>query len=237
MGNHIADFYENELALIGPNLPHFWQNDDNIDLSKSKAYVIHFKAEFLGGAYFNLPETLPINKLLEKAQLGLKIKGDTNKITCGIIEKLSSVTGFERLFLLQKALHTIALSKDTEPLANAGFVESFKINHDERINKVFGYVMYNFKQKILLQDISGIACMSEIAFCRYFKSRTGKSFFTFLNDIRIGYACRILLENDMSVTEICYESGFNNLSILIVNSRSILKKPHNITGSFSRNNL
>lgn len=212
MGDHIADFCENELVLIGPNLPHFWQNDDKTDLSKSKAYVIHFKPDFLGNAYFNLPETLPINKLLEKAQLGLKIKGETNRIVCDMIENLPEVAGFERLLLLQKALHTIAESYDIEPLANAGFVESFKAVQDERINKVFEYVMYNFREKIALQDIAAIAFMSEIAFCRYFKSRTGKSFFTFLNDIRIGYACRLLLESDVNVTGICYESGFNNLS-------------------------
>jgi len=212
MGDHIADFYENELILIGPNLPHFWQNDSKADLSKSKAFVIHFKPDFLGDNYFNLPELLPIKKLLDKARLALKITGNVNKKVSGMIEGFSAVNGFERLILLQQILHAIAESADTETLANAGFVESFKANQEERINNVFEYVMYNFKEKIALQDIAAIAFMSEIAFCRYFKSRTGKSFFTFLNDIRIGYACRMLLESTMNITEICYESGFNNLS-------------------------
>jgi len=212
MGDHIADFDNNELILVGPNIPHFWRNDDKTDLSVAKAFVIHFREDFLGDTYFKLPETQSINKLFEKAQTGLKITGRTNIELSVIIENFSSFTGFERLLMLQKMLFIIAESQDYETLASPGFIDSFKTNQEERLNKVFEYVMYNFKEKISLQDISAVACMSEVAFCRYFKSRTSKSFFIFLNDIRIGYTCRLLVESNMNITEICCEAGFNNLS-------------------------
>lgn len=212
MGDHIAYFDKDELVLIGPNLPHFWKNDEDLDPMKAKAFVLHFRGDFLGERYMQLPEAHNISKLFDHAQSGLKITGETNNAVRSIIENLSSYVGFERLLMLQKMLSLISESGEVEPLASPGFVSSFKTNQEERINKVYEYVMYNFQKKITLQDISSVAFMTEVAFCSYFKSRTGKSFFNFLNDIRIGYACRLLLEGDMNITEICYESGFNNLS-------------------------
>lgn len=212
MGDHIADFDEDELVLIGPNIPHFWQVDADADLSVSKAYVVHFREFFLGESFYKLPELHNINNLLYKAQRGLKVTGNTNAKVRSLMHGLSSYTGFERLLTLQQILFIISESQDIEPLASLGFVDSFKANQEDRINKVFEYVMYHFTQKITLHDVASIACMSEIAFCRYFKSRTGKSFFTFLNDIKIGYACRLLQKTGKNVMEVCYDSGFNNLS-------------------------
>lgn len=103
-------------------------------------------------------------------------------------------------------------------------MESFNGNLDERMQKVYEYVMYKFNEKISLTDIASVAAMSEIAFCRYFKNRTEKSFFTFLNKIRIGYSCRMLLEGRMNVNEVCYESGFNSLSHFNKQFRKVTKE-------------
>lgn len=212
MGDSIEEFGPSELVLIGKNLPHFWQNYPAADLNQSKAYVIHFSEDFLGDKYFNLPELFNVQGMLKKAQRGLKIIGKTNSVISSIIQKFSEKKGFERLLLLQHILHIIAESSDYHTLASSGFIESFKVSSEERMKNVYEYVMYNFKNKISLPEIASVAAMSEIAFCRYFKRRTGKSFFTFLNEIRIGYSCRLLIERDLCINEICYESGFNSVS-------------------------
>lgn len=212
MGDHIGDFDDMELILIGPNIPHFWQNDPRLSLDQAKAFVVHFRSDFLGEQYFGLPETYGIKKLFEKARLGLRIGGKSKPEICSLIEHLAFHTGFERLLMLQKILLLVSEAAELEPLASAGFVDNFKPSQDDRMNRIYEYVMYNFREKMTLTDISAVACLSEVAFCKYFKSHTGKSFFNFLNDIKIGYACRLLLESNMNIAEVCYESGFNNLS-------------------------
>lgn len=212
MGDHIADFDAEELVLIGPNIPHFWQVDTEADWGKAKAYVMHFRECFLGEDFYKLPELHNINNLLVKAKRSIRITGTTNTKVCALMRKISSYRGFQRLLVLQEILFVVSESTSLEVLASQGFVDSFRADREDRINKVFEYIMYHFRQKITLRDVSSIAYMSEIAFCRYFKSRTGKSFFAYLNDIKIGYACRLLQETDRSIMDISYESGFNNLS-------------------------
>ncbi len=212
MGDNIAEFDTSELVLVGPNLPHFWHNDPGCDLTGARAYVIHFGADFLGDAYFNLPELIPINQLLNSAQTGLKITGQTNALVANLIRQLPALKGFERLMHLQHILHVLSGSGEREPLSSLGFVESFRARPNERVSRVYEYVMYNFRQKITLQAVASVASMSEVGFCRYFKKTTGKPFFSFLNEIRIGYACRLLIESTLNVTQVSYESGFNNLA-------------------------
>lgn len=212
MGDSIADFDAFELILIGPNLPHFWRNADDCDLGKANAYVIHFQENFLGNEFFNLPEMILIRQLLHKAQTGLKFTGSANVEVGNVIQRLSALTPFERLIQLQLILYRLAGSTECESLSSPGFVESFQATRNERISKVYEYVMYHFRQKITLEAIASVANMSEVGFCRYFKTTTGKPFFSFLNEIRIGYACRLLMDSALNITQIAYESGFNNLA-------------------------
>ena len=212
MGDNIAEFDAQELVLIGPNLPHFWQVDPATDLGGARAVVVHFGADFLGDTYFTLPELLPVKTLLESARTGLRISGSVNRQVADLLRQLSGRSGFGRLMLLQQALYALALAGPHEPLSSLGFVESFQATRHERVSQVYEYVMYNFRQKITLEDVASVASMSEVGFCRYFKKSTGKAFFSFLNEIRIGYACRLLIEGGQTVTQVSYESGFNNLA-------------------------
>ena len=224
MGDSIDGFSPAELILIGPNLPHFWENDPKHTASNSKAYVIHFTENFLGDKYFNLPELAGVKKLLEKSQRGLKIMGNTNKMIRPIIKKFPESKSFERLIFLQQILHIISRSKEYELLASPGFVESFNTNPDDRLNKVYEYTLRNFKNKISLTEIASVACMTEIAFCRYFKKGTDRSYFTFLNEIRVGYSCKLLMKGEYNITEVCYESGFNSLSHFNSKFKNITKQ-------------
>ena len=212
MGDNIAEFDTQELVLIGPNLPHFWRNESETNLEQARAYVTHFSADFLGDTYFQLPELASINELLALAQTGLRFTGQTNEQVRALIKRMASRQGFEQLMLLQTILHQLAASAEYEPLSSLGFVESFKVTRNARISKIYEYVMYNFRQKITLETVASLASMSEVGFCRYFKITTGRSFITFLNEIRIGYACRLLIESSLNITQICYESGFANLA-------------------------
>ena len=150
--------------------------------------------------------------LLDLARTGLKITGPTNTRVADLIRRLPVLKGFEQLMQLQQILYALAMSAECEPLSSLGFVESFQAMRHERVSQVYEYVMYNFRHKITLEAVASVASMSEVGFCRYFKRSTGKPFFVFLNKIRIGYACRLLIESNQNVTQVSYESGFNNLA-------------------------
>ncbi len=109
-------------------------------------------------------------------------------------------------------MHLISNSTDYKLLANEGYANLLKETETDRMNKVHAYVMKNFREKITLDDVAAIANMSATSFSRYFKMHANKTFSDFLTEIRIGYACKLLVEKKMSISETCYESGFNTLS-------------------------
>ncbi len=212
MGDHIGRFENEEIIFVGPNLPHFWRDEDHCDLSRAKAYVIHFTGDFLGKGYWETPELNPVKQLLQRSLTGLHFFGDTATHIAAEIRTMACRTGFQRLMQLQSLLFSLALSDEYESLSSPSFSQSFPGSRNERIAKVYEFVMYNFKNKISLEEVASVASMSKEGFCRYFRKSTGKTFLEFLNVIRIGYACRLLLQGDYNVIQICYESGFNNLS-------------------------
>ncbi|WP_317130909.1 helix-turn-helix domain-containing protein [Pedobacter frigoris] len=93
-----------------------------------------------------------------------------------------------------------------------GFKYDFRESENERMNNIYNFALNNFKKKIQLEEIAAVADLVPNSFCRYFKARTGRTFSRFLIDIRIGYACKLILENKMEVKQVCFESGFYNFS-------------------------
>jgi AraC-like DNA-binding protein len=130
--------------------------------------------------------------------------------------------GMERLICLLDLLHTLSESTDYELLSSPGLSESNTIDSD-RLNKVFDYVMEHFQEEIRIEAVADLASMSYSGFCRYFKNRTKKNFSHFVNEIRVGYACKRLMESDRPIGEICFESGFNNLANFNKQFKEIVK--------------
>lgn len=215
IGDHISDFEEGDLCLLGPNLPHTYHNDPEYFEPDShllaESLVIHFSPDSLGSGFFHIPEMSAIRELLDKSALGLQITGLTQRNVADKFRLLNDSTGMQRIILLLEILDEIAKSNDVDVLASAGMIGE-NIKDSERLNTVFDFVMRNFKEKINLADVASLVNMSDSAFCRYFYKRTQKTFFEFLNETRIGYSCRLLLDGKKNVSEIAYESGFNNIS-------------------------
>jgi AraC-like DNA-binding protein len=216
IGNDINHFSRGDLVLVGSNLPHLWKCDDvyfaKDSLLKAESLVVHFMPNVFGDHFMRLPENKFILELLEKAKQGIKIIGDTNQQIIGYMQALLQAKGSERLILLLQILHTISLSKDLELIAanNMGHPPSAK--EGERMNSVFHYLIDNFSKPISLDDIAAIANLSPNAFCRFFKTRTKKTFSQFLLEMRINHACKLLADTEKSIGNICFECGFNNAS-------------------------
>ncbi len=216
VGDHTARFSDGNLDFLGPNLPHVYQNDPAYYQGEpsltAEAIVIHFREDFLGKEFFNLPEMIVVNQLFDRAKFGLKILGKTRQQVAAMMHEMLEMNGHRRIVHLLSILEMLSLSEEYALLASPGFVQQYAASGTDKITKVHEYIMTNFKKDIPLTTVAEVANMSTPSFCRYFKACTRKSFTRFLNEIRVGYACKLLLEDKHHIAQICYESGFNNMS-------------------------
>lgn len=216
IGDNIHLFKSGDMILLGPGLPHLWRSDEKFLRKESKlkveAIVLHFMPECLGSLLFSVPENKALEKLLIKSQQAVRIKDKTKAIVAQLMKKLVTAKDTERIILLLQILNEIAHSKQTKTVCNKGLIFEYNPGETERLNNIYQYILNNFSKNISLQDISKIANLSPQSFCRYFKSRIKKTFSVFLIEIRIGNACKILVQTHKSIAAVCYESGFNNIS-------------------------
>lgn len=212
VGDNIDRFTEGDLIFIGKNLPHTWRNDELHTFTKAEALVLHFLDRFCGPGFFDIPEMIKIRRLLDRSHRGIKITGGTRDEVAALLLKMEQAAGADKVILLLSVLNLLAASGELSDLSSEGFASSIDDPCSDRLNQVYEYVMNNFQEDISLVKVAAVANMSPTAFSRYFKSRTRKSFTRFLIELKIGYACKLLMKEDMTVTHVCYESGFQNLS-------------------------
>lgn len=216
VGDSIKKFEEGDLVLIGKNLPHMWLNDDRYFKKNNpliaEDIVIHFTQDFLGADFLNAHELKSISDLLHKSKYGIKFNKPSLKISKRIKKLNSLQPGFKRTMKFIQILHNLALHKEYEYLSSEAFVNSFKQNKNDSLDKTYEYIFENFAKPIRLDDVAKIANMNPSAFSRFFARVNRKTFSKYLNEVRIGYACKKLIENKSSIAAICYESGYNNIS-------------------------
>lgn len=215
VGDNIESFNKGDIVLIGKNLPHMWLNDDvyfeeNSNL-ETEAISVHFKDIFLGQAFLALPEMQSISSFLKRAHRGIKFLNiDDDLIT--EIATLVELNPVNKITSIIEILDKLSKHQDIQILASSGFVNSFRKTENKRLDKIYEYVFENFNTPISSREVAEIAGMNASAFSRFFKKTHRKSFTRYLNELRIGYACKLLLENQESITSIAFLSGFNNIS-------------------------
>lgn len=216
VGDNIQNFQAGDVLLIGSNLPHYWRCDkqyfENREGLFAKATVIHFRDNFWGDQFLHLPENRVLLSLLEKAKQGIRLHGETKERVKPYLTQLLTESGLTRLLLLLQLLAIIAKSGEIELLSTINYPTDFNEADTDRINQIYTYSLAHFQRKITLEEIAGVAHMSPNSFCRYFKSRSRKSYSQFLLEIRIQHACKLLIESKLSIAQVCYESGFNQFS-------------------------
>ena len=216
VGDNIQNFQSGDLLLIGPNLPHYWRCDEKYFKGDSQLYaqatVLHFSADLSGETFRTLPENKAISELLDKAKWGMKLLGKENQQIKTLLQNLLDQVEGNPIISLLQILETLANSHDIKLLSNSHYQEEYDQHDEDRINQIYKYSLSNFQQKITIEEIAGIANISPNSFCRYFKSRSRKTYSQFLLELRIGHACKLLIDGKLSVAQICFESGFNNFA-------------------------
>ncbi len=219
IGNQISDFSPGDLVLLGSNLPHCWQNHRNDWLGSdetsdaAQAIVIHFKRDFLGDKFLENDACQNIRQLFDRAKGGLTILGPTQDKVAREMLKLKELAPFPRLLAFLQILHSLTMGgADVQPIdTNEGGYTVSKIDL-ERINRIYAYIIAHYTQEVHLDEVAHLANMTETAFCRYFKKVTQKTFVEIVTEFRIKHACQMLRTTQKTMVEICFESGFGNLS-------------------------
>lgn len=210
IGNHLSYFNNSQLLLIGANLPHHGFSDRLT--TKGSETIVQFKPEFLGNTFLNMPEMKTIASLFERAKKGVMYKNETKKHVGPKIQKLLEYDGLKRITMLLEILNEMAISNDYTLLNVDGYAFEATLQDSNKIDIIFKHINSNFERQIPLEEISSKASMTVPAFCRYFKKATGKTFTKLVNEYRVVHATKLLSESNSSITDICFECGFNNFS-------------------------
>ena len=210
IGNHISYFNNSQLVLIGSNLPHLGFMD-RLTTNGSET-LIQFKPDFLGEHFFKIPEMIAINQLFERAKKGIRFNIEIKKRIGAKIEELSQIEGPDRIIAFLHILKELALTDDYTILNANGFAFETQPQDSSKIDVIFKHINENFNQHISLDEISELVSMTVPAFCRFFKKTTGKTFTKLVNEYRVVHATKLLSESQSSITDICFECGFNNFS-------------------------
>ncbi len=215
VGDSVSQFSKGDLVLVGPYLPHLWRNDPSYykedDVNKVKTIVIKFTKDFVGDGTFNIAEFSEINSLLEQAKFGVSFSGKESKKLHQELIELIDLSPAEQLIKFLDVLCRLSSSSDQKVLSSSD-MRQYTTESSDRLSAVIKYVSDNYASYINLNDVADIACMTTNSFCRFFKKMTNKSFTQFLNEVRIRNASRLLVQQNLPVSDVCYMVGYNSIT-------------------------
>ncbi|QBG46994.1 AraC family transcriptional regulator [Verrucomicrobia bacterium S94] len=212
-GDYSGRFEAGELFLFGANLPHAFFSDTLQDAASHRvcSLYVQFRPTCLGAAFFDLPEMEEIRNILRKSAQGLKFIGfDSDRIQT-LFDQILQARPAIRVACLIGFLDQISCCRN-RMLATKQYLRAEVHHESERLNKAIDFIHRKFTESIRLNEIAAAAYLSPEAFSRFFKKYMGIPFIEYVIRLRLSEACRLLLETDMSVTEIAFSVGFRNLS-------------------------
>jgi AraC-like DNA-binding protein len=212
-------------------LPHVWVNDQKFIKGETddqaEAIVIHFKEDFLGKNILEIPEMETLRKFLLLSNRGMEIKGKAREEINTLMIKMLSMNGMQRLSSLLSIFDILSRPIEFKLLASPGFVDATHHKESDRLDKIIKYVLANFDDDISLPMAASMMNMGLTTFCNFFKENYRITFVEYINMVRIGHSCKLLLEKDQTIAEVAYECGFNS----IANFNRQFKKAKNMSPS------
>ena len=212
VGNSISGYAKGDLVLLGPHIPHCWDNLETEQDTIAECIVTHFNENIISSDFFNIPELEQVVDLLKNASNGIWFKGKKTEKVGQTLKKMVTLKGLERYIELLKVFHLLLQIDERENLAlPSALTNTFETDQDQ-INKIYEYVFNNIQTGIRLKEASALVFKEPGSFCRYFKKKTNQTFMDYVKNVRIGMAAKLLAETDKQITQICYECGYNNLA-------------------------
>ena len=215
VGDHIGTYQDGDLVLLGSELPHTWMSDEyrNQKYDLHPAVVIQFHPHFLGSEFFDTPDLRLVKELLFRASRGLWFPVGVSKVIGQRMKDMVRQRGASRLIELLSCLNDLSQVEEPVPLASEAYAAPTNKDAQTRIQSVCDYINNHLTDPDLNHTtLSGIASMNPSAFSRFFKHSTGYTVSGYINELRIGLACRRLACSDESILKISLKSGFANVS-------------------------
>ena len=209
VGQHVSSYMDSDLVLIGPNIPHL--NFDYGVKTEYRQIVVQLQEHFLGDAIRETPELSSIQQLFERAVLGLSFLGETKTVVAKKLKYMQTIGHFEQLLCLLEVFQILAKSDEVVELNEKDTSVKLFLNDKIRMGAIYKYIHANYNEKPDVNKVASSVHLSTAAFCRYFRKQTNITFTDFVNQYRITQA-RTLLIKGKTITETCYEVGFESLS-------------------------
>ncbi len=212
IGDNISSFERNDLVLLGPEVPHSWEILESQKSRPPTCITTHFYENIIGSNFFNIPELENVEKLLKQSNRGISFKGCRIRGIKSKLERLVNLEGLQGYIELLSIFNELLQVETVEYLTGEIDLPQKFTKDLDRINRVYEYVFLNIEEGIKLEDVAGLLHMAPGSFCRYFKKKTQRTFTQYVTGIRIGIAAKMLIETEKSITQICYDSGYNSLA-------------------------
>jgi AraC-like DNA-binding protein len=215
VGNSIEKYVAGDVLLIGSNLPHYLKSDELFHTENTKMRVkgtiIQFEKEFMQHALNYYPQFIRIKNLLDESRCGVLFPAGCSAKLVDLLSSIPLENGMDQITAFLQLLKVMSEVHNRRIISTPDF-EYNKENNASRVDKVISYITKNYTRQISLDEIASFASMNATAFCRFFKKETGKTLKSFILDMRVGYACKLLLMNEMNVSQISSECGFETIS-------------------------
>jgi AraC-like DNA-binding protein len=232
IGDNVDRFEQNDLVFTGPFLPHQWIMDEECALD-AKAFVIQFSYEFLGDKFFEIPENAGIRKFLHESVRGFTFFGKTKQQIITKLQKMKNCSHEARLYHLLSIFRIFSSTNETVRLSSPGSIDAFLQKNNEKMHKALQYILQNFHNNIHIDELLEITNMSYPTFYSHFYRDFKMTYKQYLLMVRLDYACKLLKNESLSVSEIAYSCGFGNLS----NFNRQFRKTKKLTPSQYQKNL
>lgn len=215
VADSMDDFYPGDLVFVAPNIPHTWVVDKEqvtTNARKLEMVYLQFTDATLGKEMLALSEFSYAALALSLSERGVRIVGDTLNEASNILLQMPYANSFNRYILFLELLDMIGKSKDLISIASIEYNNKRYNIENKRILTIHEYFMKHFRDDIDLAQIASLVNMAEGSLCRFFKMQVGLTIFEYLNKIKVEFACKLLMNKEISITEVAFDSGFNNLS-------------------------
>ncbi len=215
VADSIEEFQPGDLVFIGKNIPHVWIADKNYDsptLRKLEMVYLQFSDDVLGAGLLTLPEFQFVAKALVLSERGIKIEAKTLNEVSDLMLQLPYLNSFDRMIVFLEMMNIIGKSEDIIQLASNEYISKRFTTKNKRIETIHQYLMNNYREEIDLSKIANLVSMAEGSLCRFFKTQMEMTIFEYLNKIKIDFACKLLMDKNLSITDVAMDSGFNNIS-------------------------
>lgn len=222
-GDYVGRFESGDLFFIASNQPHVFRCDEQFYQAPTRlceSISVYFDENYLGTHFWSIEEIEPTKVWLDGARCGYRMVDQSKEIVSEKIKRIARQNGLDRLISFFEILRIIVASSDLKKLSVMVPPDLNRNREGKRMNDILQFTFSESHRKIYLDEVAQVAHLSVEAFCRYFKTRTGKTYTSFLNEVRISNACKLLIQTEKSIQEVCYDSGFINLS----NFNRIFKK-------------